>query len=133
MNNYLETIDEAISQVHSRRSRDDYYTIYEYNRDLQGLIELRSFVEKQQALKLYVQDLGWLGARVTLASSYESAIETLHVESLKILERNSTQSDADYTSAIADMRAMSYPYGFTPEHLSIYPAVDGAFIETEGN
>ena len=46
MNRHLETIDDAISQSHSRRARDDYYTLYEYERDLDELYELRSFVEK---------------------------------------------------------------------------------------
>lgn len=45
MNSYLETIDEAIAQVHSRFYGHGYYPAEDYNRDLQGLIELRSFVE----------------------------------------------------------------------------------------
>jgi hypothetical protein len=46
MNNYLETIDEAISQLHSRWHSHDYYLKQDYDRDLIGLIELRSFVEE---------------------------------------------------------------------------------------
>jgi hypothetical protein len=46
MNKYLETIDTAISAVHSKRYSDDYYTMSEYAQDLQNLLELRSFVEQ---------------------------------------------------------------------------------------
>ena len=51
MNNYLETIDDAIAQVHSRFYGHSYYPAEDYNRDLQNLIELRSFVEQAVALQ----------------------------------------------------------------------------------
>lgn len=46
MNKYLETIDTAISAVHAKRYSQDYYPMSDYDRDLQNLIELRSFIEQ---------------------------------------------------------------------------------------
>ena len=45
MNNYLETIDKAISATHSLYHNNDFYFMTEYESDLQNLLELRSFVE----------------------------------------------------------------------------------------
>lgn len=46
MNKYLETIDAAISAVHSKRYSNDYYPMSDYDQDLENLLELRSFVEQ---------------------------------------------------------------------------------------
>jgi hypothetical protein len=45
MNSYLDTIDAAIANVHSRWQDPYPYSLKEYERDLQNLIELRSFIE----------------------------------------------------------------------------------------
>ena len=133
MNSYLDTIDKAINAVHSKAWSERPDSSEQYDADLQGLIELRSFVENQQALKLYVLDLGWEGARVTIASSYESAVETIHEENIREYRKAAEESPKSfYTAGLANLLTKSYPYDYMPEHMSIYPAVDGAFIQTEG-
>jgi len=42
---HLETVDDMISMVHSKRHSDDYYSLKDYERDLERLIELRSLLE----------------------------------------------------------------------------------------
>ena len=51
MNSYLDTIDAAISNVHSRWQDPYPYSAAEYERDLQNLFELRSFVEEAIAVQ----------------------------------------------------------------------------------
>lgn len=43
---YLDTVDAAISTVHSKWWSGDYYSKVDYETDLGNLIELRSFVEE---------------------------------------------------------------------------------------
>jgi hypothetical protein len=133
MNRYLDTIDTAISAVHSKAWSGRSDSSEEYDANLLALIELRSFMESQMNLKMYVLDLGWEGARVTLADSYESAVETIHAENVREYRKAAEESPKSfYTAGLANLLTKKYPYDYMPEHMTIVDAVDGAFIQTEG-
>lgn len=58
MNRHLETIDAAIANLHSR-CQDPYpYSAADYDRDLQNLIELRSFVETAVDIQTAYEETG---------------------------------------------------------------------------
>lgn len=45
MHNHIETIDNAISAVHSRYMSDSCYSTASYVQDLQNLVAVRAFIE----------------------------------------------------------------------------------------